>query len=281
MTSDALSVRQALRRAQDALGSDAPAKRLLADCLEQSWGWVSLNHEHVLDAAQQRRLDDWLARAAAGEPLAYITGRTGFWTLELQVTPDVLIPRPATETLVEQALRMGGDGVQSVLDLGTGSGAVALALASERPCWAVTAADQDTAALDVARRNAESCALPHVQFACGDWFDAATNAKFHGIVCNPPYIADSDSAVDDSVRKHEPAAALFSGTDGLNDLRQVIGAAPRHLHPGGWLAVEHGYLQADPVQQLFIEAGFVQVHTVEDLEGHPRVTSGRLPDAQG
>lgn len=278
MTSEPLSVREALRRAQEALGSDAPAKRLLADCLEQSWGWVSLNHDRVLDATQQNRLANWLDRAATGEPLAYITGRTGFWTLELHITPDVLIPRPATETLVEQALRLSGDNVQSVLDLGTGSGAVALALASERPRWDITASDRDPAALAVARRNSESCDLPHLQFACGDWFDAVQNCRFDGIVCNPPYIADADSAVDDSVRKHEPAAALFSGTDGLNDLRQVIGAAPQLLQPGGWLAVEHGYLQASPVQQLFTEAGFIQLQTVEDLEGHPRVTSGRLPD---
>lgn len=277
---EALTVRAALRRAQAVLDNEQAAKRLLADCLEQTWGWVSLHHDNALDAHQHTRLNNWLARAQAGEPLAYVTGRMGFWTLDLQVTPDVLIPRPATETLVDQALILGGNSPQQVLDLGTGSGAIALALASERPQWQLVGTDTNPAALNIAKSNAQACEITNAQFVQGDWFGAVHDQRFNGIVCNPPYIDPADPAVADSVRGYEPHAALFSADAGLADLRHVITGAPAHLTAGGWLAVEHGYKQAGqagPVGTLFADAGFAEVSTHKDLEGHPRVTTGRLP----
>ena len=271
------TVRAALRRSSDALGNEQAARRLLADCLDQSWGWVSLHDDTALSSEQHARLNGWLQRAASGEPVAYITGRVGFWTLELQVTPDVLIPRPATETLVECALQLGGTGHQQVLDLGTGSGAIAIALAVERPAWVITATDQSTDALTVARGNAKTCGADAVRFLSGDWLDAVSGARFDGIVCNPPYIALDDEAVDDSVRGFEPGAALFSADNGLHDLRQVVAQAPAHLNADGWLAVEHGYQQAGAVRGLFQAAEFEQIASRDDLEGHTRVTAGRLP----
>ena len=273
------TVRAALRRSSNALASEQAARRLLADCLEQSWGWVSLHYDAALSDEQQARLDHGLDRAQTGEPLAYITGRVGFWTRELGVSPDVLIPRPATETLVECALQLGDGKEHSVLDLGTGSGAIALALAVERPTWAVTATDRNGAALAVAQANADACQVNTVRFLAGDWFGAVPGERFDGIVCNPPYIALDDSAVEDSVRKFEPGSALFSTHNGLDDLATIIGRASSHLRARGWLAVEHGFQQADAVRGLFEAAGFAQVTQTDDLEGHPRVTTGRLPEA--
>ena len=271
------TIRAALQRSSAALADEHAARRLLADCLEKTWGWVSLHFDQLLQAEQSARLDAWLKRAASGEPLAYISGRVGFWTLELRVTPDVLIPRPATETLVDVALAMLTAESASVLDLGTGSGALALALAAERPGWAITATDNSAAALDVAKRNAADNVLTTVQFAQGSWFNAVPNQSFDGIVCNPPYIDPDDTAVEASVRRYEPHVALFSTDNGLADLQHVVSDAPARLNPTGWLAVEHGYQQAEPARALFAAAGFDAIETHDDLEGHPRVTSGRLP----
>ena len=271
-------VATALNQASDVLGDGHAARRLLADCLEQSWGWISLHHDHPLNPEQRARLQAWLARAGRGEPLAHITGRAGFWTLELRVTPAVLIPRPATETLVETVLDWrDADTPCALADLGTGSGAIALALASERPGWSVTATDRSAAALAVAADNAAANGLARVRFLQGDWLAPLAKARLDAIVSNPPYIAEGDPDLERSVRDHEPMAALISADDGLADLFHLIDHAPAHLRTGGLLALEHGHRQAAAVQARLEQAGFVDMATRHDLAGHPRVTRGVWP----
>jgi release factor glutamine methyltransferase len=214
----------------------------------------------------------------AGRPVAQITGRREFWSLDLEVTTDVLTPRPDTELLVERALaHLPDEAAASVLDLGTGTGAVALALAAERPRVAVTATDSSPAALAVAQRNAKRLDLQRVRIVQGDWFDAVGEATFDVIVANPPYIADAEWPATDAELQFEPRMALAAGSDGLYALRAIVGGAPAHLAPGGWLLVEHGARQGPAVGTLMLAAGFSSVATSRDLGGLPRVTEGRRP----
>lgn len=248
-------------------------RQLLADCAEQPLAWTQQDAPASAELVTQ--FNDWVRRAESGEPLAYICGLVGFWTLTLRVTPDVLIPRPDTETLVELALAAEDDAPRRVLDLGTGSGAIALALAAERPQWYITATDLSNAAIAVAQDNANRLALP-ITLHQGAWFDAIeAEQQFDLIVSNPPYVLDTDPDLDDTVRAHEPHAALFSGTDGLGDIRKIVDGAPPHLAPNGWLAIEHGHRQGDAVAHLLTAQGFSAVATVKDLAGQPRVTHGR------
>lgn len=210
-----------------------------------------------------------------GRPVAQLTGRREFWSLDLAVTPDVLTPRPDTETLVERVLAcLPQTGTARVLDLGTGSGAVALAIATERPDFAIVATDQSAAALAVARRNAESTGL-RVRFATGDWFAAVSGERFDAIVSNPPYLDDGELAAAGPDLAFEPRVALTAGADGLAAIRIIVAGAPDHLLPGGWLLLEHGAGQAPAVRGLLARTGFGQVATTADLAGLPRVTEGR------
>jgi release factor glutamine methyltransferase len=210
---------------------------------------------------------------AAGLPIAYLTGRREFWSLPLKVSPAVLVPRPETEILVEHALTLlPHDEVCSVLDLGTGSGAIALSLAHERPYWAITAVDISPAALDVAAQNAHDLKLSHVRWRLGSWFGPLPGERFHLIVANPPYIAENDAVL--SALRAEPAAALIAGPTGLEALRDIIAQAPGHLHARGWLALEHGSTQAQDVAQLLQQHGFDSIRTYSDFSGRPRVTLG-------
>src|SRR5690606_4258090 len=214
---------------------------------------------------------------AAGEPVAYLTGRRGFWTLDLAVTPDTLIPRPETELLVEQALqRLGSEAEARVADLGTGSGAIALAIAAERPLARVAAVDRSAGALAVARANALAHGLEgRVEFLAGDWFAPLQGRRFDLVVSNPPYIAEGDPHLARGDLRYEPAPALASGPDGLDAIRTIVAAAPRHLLPGGWLLLEHGFDQGAAVRGLLEARGFAEVATVPDLEGRDRVSLGR------
>lgn len=214
-----------------------------------------------------------IERRAGGEPLAYITGLREFWTLELRVTRDVLVPRPETELLVERALALCGLPAAQVLDLGTGSGAIALALAVERSAWHVLAVDASPAALAVARDNARRLGLPGVEFAPGSWFSGLAGRRFDLVVSNPPYVDAGDPAL--LALAHEPRRALTPGADALADLRAIIRAAPEHLHAGGWLALEHGATQAAAVTHELVARGFGSVRSHRDLAGHERVTEGR------
>ncbi len=214
-----------------------------------------------------------IAKRAGGVPVAYLTGSREFWSLPFNVSPAVLVPRPETEILIERALALlPADAACSVLDLGTGSGAIALSLAHERPQWTITAVDISAAALEIAAQNAQRLQLPQVRWRQGSWFRPVPAERFHLIVANPPYLAANDPAL--GVLHAEPASALIAGPSGLEALDQIIAQAPMHLHTGGWLALEHGITQAAAVAHLLQQRRFDSVCTYDDLSGRPRVTLG-------
>ena len=252
------------------------AEWLLSHVLGKSCSWLYAHGDEALDTATVRRFDDLLARRLAGEPVAYLIGRRGFWRFDLQVTPATLIPRPETELLVEWALdRMPRDRPLRVADLGTGSGAIALALAYERPNAQVVATDASADALAVARGNADSLALGHVEFRHGDWFAPLRGECFDLIASNPPYIAEIDAHLDQGDLRFEPRAALASGADGLDAIRVIARDAPGHLLAGGWLLIEHGWEQGADVRALLHDAGLIEVETARDLEQRDRISLGR------
>jgi release factor glutamine methyltransferase len=217
-------------------------------------------------------------RRMQGEPIAYIRGQQEFWSLLFEVTPAVLIPRPETELVVERALtHLDATRDSRVLDLGTGSGAIALAIASERPRARVIAIDQSKDALAVATRNAARLQTAHVQFLQSNWFGALEEtARFDVIASNPPYIANDDSELHPQVRRYEPTLALIPGSSGAEALRAIIAGAPGHLATGGWLILEHGWKQSSYVRDLLVRSGFTHVRSHADLAGHERVTEGQL-----
>ena len=271
------TVASALRDAVARLPGDearAEAERLLGHALDRPRSWLYAHATDAIDDAAAARLDAFVARRAAGEPVAQITGRRGFWSLELEVTRDTLVPRPETETLVELALARLPDAPARVLDLGTGTGAIALALAAERPDLDLTAVDASAAALAVAARNVAACAA-RVRLLHGTWFAPVAGERFAMVVSNPPYLADDDPHLREGGLRFEPGLALSCGPEGLEAIRAIVAAAPAHLLPGGWLLVEHGWTQGDAVRALFASAGFVEVATAPDLEGRDRVTLGR------
>ncbi|MCC2655453.1 MAG: prmC [Panacagrimonas sp.] len=263
--------------------SDSPradAELLLAHALGTSRSSLRMREADTPSARVAAVLDRLLVRRISGEPISYLLGTQGFWSLELEVTPEVLIPRPDTETLVEWALeRIARDAPSRVLELGTGSGCIALAIASERPHAQVQATDRSEAALRVARANAERVELTHrVAFRQGDWFDALDPARedaFDLVLSNPPYIAARDPHLD--ALRHEPIDALVSGEDGLDDIRRIVANAAAWLRRGeGTLMIEHGHDQGDDVRELFEATGsFEAIETRRDLGGRERVTSGR------
>ena len=222
------------------------------------------------------RFEALLQRREAGEPVAYLTGRRGFWSLDLEVGPGVLVPRPETELLVEATLaRLAGLVAPAVLDLGTGSGAVALAIALERPDAGVTAVDASEEALRIARRNARAAGLERVRLLRGHWFEPVAGQRFAAIVANPPYLSSSDPHL--AALSREPRSALVAGPTGLEALAEIAAAAPRFLHPGATLLMEHGAEQGGAVRALCAAAGLAQPETLGDLAGHERVTVARAP----
>ncbi|SFN44949.1 peptide chain release factor N(5)-glutamine methyltransferase [Dokdonella immobilis] len=249
------------------------AEILLARALDTERAWLFAHADHVPDAQAETRFRALMEARRRGEPIAYLLGQRGFWTLDLKVSRDVLIPRAETELLVELALeRIPLDASFSVADLGTGSGAVALAIASERPATRVLATDRSLAALEVARSNAADLGIDNVEFAQGDWCAALGGRVFDLIVSNPPYIAADDVHLSLGDLRFEPASALASGADGLDAIRAIIADAPAHLSPGGWLLVEHGYAQASAVASILEEAGFMHVRCWPDLAGRDRIS---------
>jgi len=266
----------ALLEGSDSPGSDMEV--LLAHVLQQPRARLLCHAEQVLSLSQCRFLFQLLARRRAGCPVALLTGLWGFWSLELLVEPCTLIPRPDTESLVEQALLLCDEAPRRVLDLGTGTGAIALALACERPHWQVQGCDCMPEAVALAQRNAVRTGLDRVEFFKSDWFAALNcGARFDLIVSNPPYVASGDVHLSRGDLRFEPSSALVSGADGLDDIKRITAEAPAWLAEQGWLVLEHGYQQGAGVRSIMQAHGLVAVTTARDLAGHERVTAGRLP----
>lgn len=268
---------QSLLQAAVARGIDpVDAELLLGHALERGRTWLYAHRTDAVEAEAAHRFETLCDRRAAGEPAAYLTGRRGFWSFDLRVTPDTLIPRPETERLVELALeRLPADRDLRLADLGTGSGAIALALAHERPRARVVAVDVSAGALAVARANVAELRLPNLECREGDWLAPLAGDRFDLIASNPPYIAEGDPHLD--ALRFEPAPALSSGRDGLDAIRLIAARAPTHLVTGGWLLLEHGWDQGEAVRAILRDAGFDTVMTDRDLEDRDRVTSGRWP----
>jgi release factor glutamine methyltransferase len=252
------------------------AQVLLGHILDVSRAWLVAHDRDTVDDSAAEAFRKLVLLRHDGEPVAYLLGRREFHGLDFRVTPDVLIPRPETETLVDAALeKLDTTPGRKVLDLGTGSGCVAVSIAHERPAAQIAAVDFSVAALDVARSNATALGQK-VEFLHGRWFAPVTQRRFDLIVSNPPYVAAGDPHLDRGDLRFEPPAALISGPDGLNDIRVIVGDAAQHLLPGGWLLFEHGYDQAECCRDLLAKAGFGELKSWTDLANIARVAGGRL-----
>lgn len=250
------------------------AEILLCDVLGVNRAWLYANPEQHPTAQQCADYMEWIGRRRNGEPIAYLTGKREFWSLPLKVTPDVLIPRPETELLVETALgRIPTDADWRVADLGTGSGAIAIAIAIERPRCEVHATEYSEAALAVAVANGLALARGKVQFHHGSWLSPLEGC-FQVILSNPPYVAADDEHLDQGDCRFEPGAALTPGSDAMASIREISHEGRKYLAPGGMLAFEHGYEQGNDARQLLKELGYSDVNTIDDLEGRERVTLG-------
>jgi len=261
-------------------GSDeaaGDAQALLGHVLEKERTWLFTWSDKVVDEEHRNRFRELIAQRSQGVPVAHITGSRAFWTMQLQVNEHTLIPRPETEHLVEKALQLGdADRNLQILDMGTGSGAIALAIASERPKWQITASDRSEAALQMARSNAHRLGLKNVNFAKSDWF-AAIDGHFDLIISNPPYVAEKDPHLSQGDLRFEPRGALASGIDGLDDIRRIVSDTHGYLRPGGWLLFEHGFEQATAAREILQQAGYTQIFTEQDLASHDRLSGGKLP----
>lgn len=251
------------------------AQRLWADVLDHSPAAYIAYASQTLNATELQRLDAALQRRATGEPLAYITGRWWFWDLELEVAPCTLIPRPDTEVLVDTALQLAVPSAAKVLDLGTGTGAIALVLAREKPRWQVTAVDVQMDAVALAKRNQQRYQVPNLSIVQSDWYSAVSGQVFDLIVSNPPYIDKHAPELKQGDVQFEPRSALVAEEAGLADIQHILQGAVTHLVPGGWLVIEHGYDQASAVQQLFAHYAYAKIRTVDDLGQQPRLTLGQ------
>ena len=273
------SVDTCLQQARMRIEADE-AGLLFADVLGRTRTWLYAHGDAPVSPDAAARLELLVARRAAGEPVAYLIGRRSFWRFDLAVTPDTLIPRPETERLVELALaRIPQQAASRIADLGTGSGAIALAIAHERPRAHVVASDRSAQALEVARGNAAALGLGNVEFRTGDWLQPLSGECFDLIASNPPYIEEGDPHMDQGDLRFEPHGALASGSDGLDAIRVIARDAPAHLCAGGWLLLEHGWMQGEAVRALLRDGGFVDVVTARDLEDRERVSFGQVPAA--
>ncbi|MCO8168229.1 peptide chain release factor N(5)-glutamine methyltransferase [Pseudomonas sp. 21LCFQ02] len=254
------------------------AELLLAAALGKPRSFLHTWPERIVSSEAAQAFSGYLERRRSGEPVAYILGQQGFWKLDLEVAPHTLIPRPETEMLVEAALeQVPPFASASVLDLGTGSGAIALALANEKRNWRVTAVDRVPEAVALAERNRQRLHLDNAKVLQSHWFEALGDERFDLIISNPPYIADTDPHLSQGDVRFEPSSALTSGGDGLDDIRVIIAQAVEHLNPAGWLMLEHGYDQGAAVRELLVEHGYQRVQTRRDLGDHERISFGCLP----
>lgn len=289
-----VSLQDALRETRQtlvALGADAAreAQLLLSACLGIAPILQHTEPERLIDAQRIDKLRSWAKRRASGEPLAYLTGRREFWSLEFAVTSDVLVPRPETELLVERVLQHGDDLASQtttrsakpvrIVDLGTGSGIIAISVAHERADWLCTAVDVSSKAIAVAKENARQLVADRVTFRQGSWFEPLSGECFEVIASNPPYVDSDDPVLKGDSLAFEPLLALTAGPDALAALHHLIDHAPRHLAIGGWLCLEHGANQAAQVRERLVARGYAHVVSHRDLAGHERVTEGQwLPE---
>lgn len=276
-----MNIRQLIDTASQQLNaiSDSPrldAEILLAHSLGKNRSWLITWPENTPDETLLQQFQQLLQQRLQGQPIAHLTGEREFWSLSLQVTPDTLIPRPDTELMVEQILaHYPAKPPIQLLDLGTGSGAIALALAHERPAWQITASDRSEAALQVARRNAERLGLD-IEFIHSDWFSALQGRRFDVIASNPPYIPCADPHLSQGDVRFEPLSALASGDDGLDAIRHICATAQAFLKPAGQLFIEHGYDQKVEIHDIFHRNHYHSIQQYHDLAGNPRLTYGKI-----
>ncbi|ELY5925136.1 peptide chain release factor N(5)-glutamine methyltransferase [Cronobacter sakazakii] len=273
-------LKQAIERLTASESPRRDAEILLAFVTGRTRTFILAFGETALTDDEHARLDALLARRAAGEPVAYLIGQREFWSLALEVSPATLIPRPDTECLVEQALARLPATPCRILDLGTGTGAIALALASERPDCHVTALDVIPEAVALAKRNAQRLGIDNVTVLQSHWFSALTDARFSLIVSNPPYIDGDDPHLSQGDVRFEPKSALVADNAGLADLETLVTEARRFLEDNGWLMLEHGWQQGEAVRELFTRAGYQAVETCRDYGGNERLTLGHYRDTQ-
>jgi release factor glutamine methyltransferase len=275
------TIQQALSDARRRLQSSSPspavdAGSLLCHVLHCDAGHLIAWPEKELTPHQQAHFGDCLQQRIGGRPVAYITGEREFWSLSLKVSEDVLIPRPETETLVEFVLRQFADRAElAVADLGTGSGAIACAIAAEKPLWTVVATDVSTRALEIAQHNAGMHRLDNIEFLQGQWYEPLHGRHFDLVVSNPPYVAEDDPHLSAGDVRFEPSTALSSGRLGMDAIKHLTRRAHTCLKYGGWLILEHGYDQQPAVHACFSECGFDKIIHMSDLAGMPRVNAGR------
>ncbi|MDD2933829.1 MAG: peptide chain release factor N(5)-glutamine methyltransferase [Methylotenera sp.] len=280
-----MTIHEALLEAQAALAqwvaaneAKLEAQLLIQHVLNVNRAWLIAHANDALRPDIHADFASLLNRRLLGEPMAYILGYREFYGLKFKTTPSTLIPRPDTETLVEAALaRISPLTAEKILDLGTGTGAIALAIASNRTEAQVTAVDASQAALNIAIENAKNLNISNIHFMLSDWFAALNHDKFDVIVSNPPYIEQNDAHLTQGDLRFEPMSALASGADGLDDIRQIIDDCLVYLKPQGWLMLEHGYQQALQVADLMAQIGLTHIETIKDLGGNDRVTIGKNP----
>lgn len=262
----------------DAIDARYESQLLLQHALKVNRAWLIAHENDDLAADIQHGFNTLIQRRINGEPIAYILGNREFYGLNLTVTPATLIPRPDTEILVDVALdKIPANQAAQVLDLGTGTGAIALAIAQQRPQAQVTGVDASKPALEVAISNSQLLHIANSHFILSDWFNDLNDTRFDVIVSNPPYIEEADSHLKQGDLRFEPLSALASGADGLDDIRRIIDGCLIHLKPQGWLMFEHGYNQAEIVRELMAQTGLVAIETFKDLGGNDRVTIGKNP----
>ncbi|OGT49726.1 MAG: protein-(glutamine-N5) methyltransferase, release factor-specific [Gammaproteobacteria bacterium RIFCSPHIGHO2_12_FULL_41_15] len=280
-----MTLQELLKQIQNKLSITSQTPKLDAEiiinaALQASPTIFYTDSQRNITESELKRVHALLQRRQQGEPIAYLLSEKEFWSLKLEVTPDTLIPRPETEHLIEWALTyLPNNKPLKIADLGTGSGAIAIALAHEQPNWQLHATDESFAALKVAIRNAQRFNLQNISFYQGDWFSALPQIKFDAIFSNPPYIAEQDPYLNAPEMRFEPKRALIAGTEGLDALQIIINNATHYLQEQGWLIVEHGYDQANRIDALFDQAGFSQIKTLHDLAEIPRFTVGQSKSA--